>query len=642
MARSMKAKSGMLPGLTPRVLLIAFIMVPINCYFVIQMELVRHIEISCMVPLSNVIFILMIFMLINFLIRRAAPSIALRQDELLVLYVMLSFITTLCAYDIMQAIMSVLGNGFWFATLENEYKELFWEHIPQWLTVSDRRSLQGYYEGHSSIYTARNLKLWTPVALAWLLFFMVIAFIMICLSIILRRQWAERERLSFPIIQLPLEMTNPVSGFFRNKQMWIGLVLVAGISLLNGLHVLYPSVPAIPVKRRFFAFNERPFSFFEGVSVAFYPFAIGIMFLMPLDVLFSTTIFYGLYRSQLALGEAMNWGSLPGSSNLPNMQAFGAFLGLCVFLFWVGKRHFGNVLKQAFRRKSALDDADGLLSYRAAIWGLVLGLIFFAFLLHRAGMDLWLASTFAVLFLVTPVVTTRVRAEGGIPIHAFHWQAPRYMILSALGSRRLGRQNLTSLSVCFFNRDYRTQQMPHQLEAFKISEQVNISKRRMLIAIFIATALGVLGAFWAQLHLYYKYGSASGYFRLSLGYGQEYFGRLRNWVDYPSGTDWAGMLFVGIGFSMMMLLTLLRIRFFWLPLHPLGYVMANNQEMIDLWGPVLICLIVKWLILKHGGIRSYRRAVPFFLGLVLGEYLMGCIWGILSMVLGTETYLFYP
>ena len=146
------------------------------------MELVRHVEISCMVPLSNVIFILTIVIVLNYLIRQAAPSLALRQDELLMFYVMLSFITTLCAYDILQAVLSVLGHGFRFATLENKYKELFWEYIPRWLTVSDRRALQGYYMGNSSFYTARNLRLWIPVALAWLLFFMVIAFILLCLT----------------------------------------------------------------------------------------------------------------------------------------------------------------------------------------------------------------------------------------------------------------------------------------------------------------------------------------------------------------------------------------------------------------------------------------------------------------------------
>ena len=90
------------------------------------------------------------------------------------------------------------------------------------------------------------------------------------------------------------------------------------------------------------------------------------------------------------------------------------------------------------------------------------------------------------------------------------------------------------------------------------------------------------------------------------------------------------------------MLVYLRVRFLWLPLHPLGYAMASNQEMSDLWAPILICLSLKWIILKYGGIRSYRRAIPFFLGLVLGDYLVGSIWSLLSVVLNINTYQFYP
>ena len=54
--------------------------------------------------------------------------------------------------------------------------------------------------------------------------------------------------------------------------------------------------------------------------------------------------------------------------------------------------------------------------------------------------------------------------------------------------------------------------MPHQLEAFKIAESANINPRRMLIAILISTAIGILVYFWVQLHLYYEKGAASGYF----------------------------------------------------------------------------------------------------------------------------------
>jgi hypothetical protein len=109
------------------------------------------------------------------------------------------------------------------------------------------------------------------------------------------------------------------------------------------------------------------------------------------------------------------------------------------------------------------------------------------------------------------------------------------------------------------------------------------------------------------------------------------------------GTDWMGVTFMGVGFSVMMVLAYLRSRVLWLPLHPLGFVISGSGELaLDMWVPLVICTIAKWLILRHGGIRSYRRAVPFFLGLVLGDFLIGSIWSVLSIVLNMTMYQFYP
>ena len=640
----MELKSPQQRTLTWRVVLLFAITAPINCYFLIQMELVRYTFPTWVVPLSNVIFILTAVMLINGIIRLLKSNLAFGQGELLFLYVTLSLATTLAGCDVLQAILSVLGHSTWFATEENEWRTLFWHHLPQWLTVSDRDALRGYYLGESSLYLPQHLRVWGPVVAAWILLFLVTAFIFLCLNTILRRQWAERERLTFPIIQLPLAMTNPTSRFFRNKRMWIGFAIAAGISLFNGLSHLYPVIPHIPVTRRFFTFHEPPFSLYGTIITAFYPFAIGIMFLMPLDVLFSTTFFYFLYRNEVALARAVGWHSIPNFPYL-NEQTIGAFIGLCFFFAWTGKRHFRSVLKSATSRgrEAQTQVRDEPMSYRMAVWGFVLGILLFAFLLYKAGMAMWLAFVFAVLFLITPLVTTRIRAESGIFVHAYHWQAPRYILNTVLGTHRLGARNLTALSICFFNRDYRPQQMPHQLEAFKIAEVARISQRRMLWTILIATVFGALVAFWVQLHLYYQFGSDSGYFGpWSLGYGREYFGRLTNWITYPLDTDWIGVIFIGIGFTVMMALSYLRVKFFWLPLHPLGYVMASNQEMSDLWIPLVIALFLKWLILRHGGIQSYRRVIPFFLGLVLGDYLMGSMWSLLNVLLNTTMYQFYP
>jgi len=49
---------------------------------------------------------------------------------------------------------------------------------------------------------------------------------------------------------------------------------------------------------------------------------------------------------------------------------------------------------------------------------------------------------------------------------------------------------------------------------------------------------------------------------------------------------------------------------------------------------------LKKLILKFGGLRAHRRARPLFVGLVLGEFMMGSIWSWLGIVLEQPMYRF--
>ena len=86
----------------------------------------------------------------------------------------------------------------------------------------------------------------------------------------------------------------------------------------------------------------------------------------------------------------------------------------------------------------------------------------------------------------------------------------------------------------------------------------------------------------------------------------------------------------------------MRLRFFWWRFHPLEYIMATNGEMSDPRMVFIICYLLKWLALKFGGIQAHRRARPFFLELILGDYTMGSLWNILSIVLNTTIYQFYP
>ena len=64
--------------------------------------------------------------------------------------------------------------------------------------------------------------------------------------------------------------------------------------------------------------------------------------------------------------------------------------------------------------------------------------------------------------------------------------------------------------------------------------------------------------------------------------------------------------------------------------------------MHQLWMCMFIAWTIKLLLLRYGGLRLYRQAVPLFLGLILGECVMGSLWTIIGILLNMQTYAFWP
>jgi hypothetical protein len=162
---------------------------------------------------------LIILVSLNFLIQRFAPRFALKHGEFMTVYVMLSVSSALAGHDMIQTVMPTISDGFWFATPENEWKQLFWRHLPSWMVVDNFSTLEGFYEGESTFYTPHHFRHWIWPTVWWTAFLTGLTWVMICLSVLLKKQWIEHERLSYPIIQLPLEMTRPDGRLFKSKMM---------------------------------------------------------------------------------------------------------------------------------------------------------------------------------------------------------------------------------------------------------------------------------------------------------------------------------------------------------------------------------------------------------------------------------------
>ena len=103
------------------------------------------------------------------------------------------------------------------------------------------------------------------------------------------------------------------------------------------------------------------------------------------------------------------------------------------------------------------------------------------------------------------------------------------------------------------------------------------------------------------------------------------------WGHFAVGTALVGVLMVG------------RVMFVSWPLHPLGLVLMDSGPLKAFWFSIFIGWAVKWLLLKYGGAGAFRRARPFFIGLLMGEVLAGGVWMFIGLATnGAVRYGFFP
>ena len=195
----------------------------------------------------------------------------------------------------------------------------------------------------------------------------------------------------------------------------------------------------------------------------------------------------------------------------------------------------------------------------------------------------------------------------------------------------------------WFDLDYRDSPMPHQLSAMRMAPAGIVTPRRLLAALLVAAVVGIAAAFWAHLDIYYRFGAASARARPWVtSMGQQPWVLLARWLRNPAPPDANGLAAVGAGGFVVCALAALRHRYLWWPIHPVGYVLGNTPSMISFWCPFFVAWLLKLAVLRFGGIRLYRRCLPFALGLILGDYVVPAIWGIVGLLTDTQMYLSFP
>lgn len=637
-------------AVTWRSVALAVILLPINAYWVVQMEVVRYSAHPTTISLFfNLIFILLMLTLVNRWVSVRLPRLALTRGELLFVYAVLAVGSCLCGHDMFQILVPMLSWSARYADNANQWDTLFNPLLPSWAFVKDRDIIAGYYIGNDTFYRVAYIRTWLPVALVWSGFMGLLLFVMLCINAILRRQWTDNERLSYPIIQLPLQISSEQSfqpgGIFRNRLFWIGFFLASFVDLVNSLNVYYPGIPTIFTPGRGSSFydaqlwiTQKPWNAIGWTPLSFYPFIIGLGMLMPLDFLFSCWFFYIFWKMQRVVTVAMAWDQDPRFP-YDNNQAFGAYIAFCIMSLWLSRGYLAQVFQCALGRRSEIDDRNEPIRYRLALLGIVVGmggLIWFSMLM---GMTPWLAILFFLIYFALAVAITRMRAEMGTPVHDLHFTGPDWILTETLGTRAFTPAQLVAFSIFFwFNRAYRSHPMPHQLEAFKLAEQSHSDYRKWFWGMALFGILAAFVAFWAMLHLMYEYGARA---KSTMTFGPEAYTRLEGWLKTPKFGSFPAGVAAGVGFITALFLQWMRVRFTWWPFHPLAYAVTSSWSINLVWLPLFFAWVLKVVILRYGGRIAFQRSIPFFIGLMLGQFVLGSFLNIYGIIQEVPTYQFW-
>lgn len=598
-------------------------------------------------PVGSLFFFLILVLVINTLLRRFRKLWALSQPELLTIWAMLTTGCGLASSGLMRYLGPLPVAPFYYANETNGWSA--WNrYIPGWMVPShDPKSpvVQWFFEG---VPQGGHIpwQPWVHVFFYWGIALFLVVGLSLFVCVLTRKQWVEREKLVFPLVHIPIEMTKEpetglVNSFFRNRLMWLGVVISVTIHGINGLHSYYYSVPTIPMSVQTWQwFPNAPWSSLSIWSVQVYTSAIGIGYLLPSEVSFSIWSFFLMFKFLRVARVAMGLPSVTGA--LPNHESaltIGGYLVWGIWLLWVSRQHIGSIIR-SFVHPTPKEDADEPVPLRIAAMGAVICFIGIVLWTTVAGVNPVFSLLLWSFFIWILIMLTRIIAESGMLMVQTVF-APTDSIAAVPGSTVFNPSGLGQAIMVqtVFMHDPREAYMPAVMNSMRLKG--NDSGRGIIWGILLATIVGFVVSYISLIFISYKYGAVN-----LDPWGDRvapivYYGRIGDYIKHPTGIEWSAAGNMAIGGGICMLLIAMRANYLWWPLQPIGLVLAPSYAVNCLWFSILLAWMFKRLAMI-GGYKTYRTFLPLFLGLALGDAVIAGVWVIVGMITGTGVPYFLP
>jgi hypothetical protein len=520
---------------------------------------------------------------------------------------------------------------------------------------------------------------WAGSITFWTLYMLVFYLLGSSLTLLFRRRWIDIEMIPVPYVRLTLETIKVCTGELKARRVLTFFAIGFLIGFLYEFQVMmtyvFPWWPDLLAWRGTAVDTTSP----KG-CVCFYPQHIlsqilvyplqfnkdilgyAIFYLTPMDFLFSCWFFVllimvlaqiayysGYYSGIFDLGgvcRAAGYAGIQKSFTMgppfywaPTMAISGT-IGLTIMILYNSRSYLVETIRLAVRGKKAPEEAKEPLTYRNIYLFIVISTILMLAFFFSAGLRIettlvvLIITGFASIISATYIVGLigagfhEIGTEKGWPlllVWPTHPGVDKTYTADWVMSHVFCNTGTNHATHGVFTGSFATLQTQAMgtLAKFNLKDVFILTSITTVVALIVANCTRV----WIVNLL--------GIGRVPIWGGcavNEWCFQQRIYGEWPPLET---ALSVGlVGFIIMMALNLLRARFAWWPLHPLGFIMAAAPSVLYMraWNNFFGAWVAKYLTLRIGGSRAYEEyGIPVASGLMAGCVLSNLV----AYIIGT-------
>lgn len=622
---------------------------------------------STLIPVIGFAVLMLCVMILNPLLRHVGGRWLrpLNRAELVCIFAALmvtSGIGTFGLVDQLVPVVTAPHNPEW-NTPQTGWDESLLPHLNSKLYITDTKLIRAYREGiahqpgqyesfdkHVAVYIDTIKKIpwyaWVGPLSFWAVFIFGCYGMFYCLAYIVLPYWADKEKLAFPLAKLPEALLPDENApgrlppIMRSPLFWVGFALSFLVLNFNGA----ANADLIPLNGIPLGIDRASFralvanSVFAGLGgskglcmLVFFT-AIGIGFLLPLNISFSMWFYFlvgrGLLLVMVWMGYGQNYNDFPDEwlwTQHPSsaMGAGGFLLFSAVILYRCVREYFRlcfDLPKQ--RRLRVLFPLIGL--------AISTGIITMFISLNNVPL-IW-AMLFTLFIALFTLGVMRMTAEGGVfwyQIHASFFHFFKMAQLGKIATTKIIAPLMPIYGVLFL--DVKTFMAPNLANAAKMHDDTGGSRLKFHITVILSVIVSVFAGLFTSITIAYNFGAQT----------------MSNWfyTSYPKliaekaaqattmtpelDTSLIGWWVFGAAWTGLSLFV--RQTLFWFP-HPLGFVMLVNPLMNRMWFSFFIGWVIKKIVITYGGKQTFDIVRKPMIGLILGELIAVLIWIIIGII----------